>query len=130
MVKTMKYSAKNQSVAFMDQDCSLGIVPLNLATLGKQTAKQEVLDSSDNDEALINEIDMDDIADAIGEDDQVIGTAADKEVQDVVDIDHGKKEEVEEMKESVASEEDPDEVMSNSRAVTPGRSLLINDEAK
>ena len=53
----------------MDSECSLGIIPLNLASFGKPAAQQQD-DSGDDDDALLNEIDMEDIKDAIGDEDQ------------------------------------------------------------
>ena len=34
-ITTLKYSAKNQAIAFMDKECSLGIVHFDLASVGK-----------------------------------------------------------------------------------------------
>ena len=69
LLTTLKYSTKNQAVAFMDSECSLGIIPLNLANFGKPAAQQQD-DSGDDDDALLNEIDMEDIKEAIGEEEQ------------------------------------------------------------
>jgi hypothetical protein len=71
----------------MDSECSLGAAPLNLSTFGKVVSKDDE-GSGDDDEALINEIDMDDIADAIGEDEVEEPKAEEK---DVIVIDTEKK---------------------------------------
>ena len=76
MVTTLKYSTKNQSVAFMDSECSLGILPLNLARFGNPEAQQQ--DESDDD-ALLNDIDMEDIKEAIGDEEQIEQAAVEKE---------------------------------------------------
>lgn len=62
----------------MDSECSLGIIPLNLANFGKP-ATQQPDESGDDDEALLNDLDMDDIKECIGDDDQNDPAADEKE---------------------------------------------------
>ena len=61
-VTSLKYSPKNQAIAFMDTECSLGIVHFDLASLGKvaKAQKQESdgeinVDDLDIDEEMLEE---------------------------------------------------------------------------
>ena len=61
-VTSLKYSPKNQAIAFMDTECSLGIVHFDLASLGKveKAQKQESdgeinVDDLDIDEDMLEE---------------------------------------------------------------------------
>ena len=123
-VTTLKYSGKIKSLVWMDSECSLGAAPLNLSTFGKVVSKDDE-GSGDDDEALINEIDMDDIADAIGEDEEEEPKAEEK---DVMVIDTEKKEQKAEKNDSVASEADPEE--ESGKVIKAGSSLLADPEAK
>ena len=81
---------------------------------------------------MLNDLDMEDIKDAIGDDDEKELIKIDKEAQDVMELDKEKKEEAEEVKkEQAIDQEAPDQEDENpEKTVKAGKSLLADGEVK
>jgi WD40 repeat protein len=62
-IVSVKYSHKNQMLLFMDKECSLGVISLNLNSLKKKEASDN--DSLDVEMVDLNDLDLDDVKDAI-----------------------------------------------------------------
>ena len=64
-IVSVKYSHKNQMLLFMDKECSLGVISLNLNSLKKKEASEN--DSLDVEMVDLNDLDLDDVKDAIND---------------------------------------------------------------